>query len=300
MPAPPFNIDETKPGDSDLVSQFPTNERAFRDTVEDWLLIDHDTNGRHAQVTLPFVSTPAGVANTTKVWANTVGAPQYRVGTAAATYFIPPGAFMDYAGTTAPEGWLFSFGQAVSRTTYAALFTAIGTTFGAGDGSTTFNLPDLRGRVVAGKDDMGGVSANRLTAQIGGLDGDILGAAGGAETHQLTEAQIAQHTHAFNGGPLPGHTHFSGTLRLNSLAITNGAGVAKGPSTGNRSTGTPDANTVIAIGSADLAVNSGTIAGATGSPESFPPITATIGLTGSSSAHNNVQPTIILNKIIKF
>lgn len=63
---------------------------------------------------------------------------------------IPPGAGMDYFGASAPTGWLFRDGSAVSRTTYAALFTAIGTTYGVGDGSTTFNLPDDRTRVTRG------------------------------------------------------------------------------------------------------------------------------------------------------
>lgn len=110
----------------------------------------------------------------------------------------PPGALMPYAGTTEPSGWLFCYGQAVSRTTYAALFAALSTTYGAGDGSTTFNLPDMRGRTVAGRDNMGGVSANRLTNQPGGLDGDTLGAVGGAETHTLTVAQIPSHTHSIS------------------------------------------------------------------------------------------------------
>ena len=72
---------------------------------------------------------------------------------------IPSGAVLPFAGTAAPAGWLLCYGQAVSRTTYAALFNALGTAYGAGDGSTTFNLPDLRGRVPGGKDDMGGVAA---------------------------------------------------------------------------------------------------------------------------------------------
>jgi len=62
--------------------------------------------------------------------------------------FVPPGVVLPFAGTSAPAGFLLCGGQAVSRATYAALFAAIGTTFGAGDGSTTFNLPDLRGRAT--------------------------------------------------------------------------------------------------------------------------------------------------------
>jgi microcystin-dependent protein len=61
-----------------------------------------------------------------------------------------------------PPGWLLCFGQAISRTTYSALFAVIGTSFGAGDGSTTFQVPDLRGRVIAGVDDIGSTTANRL------------------------------------------------------------------------------------------------------------------------------------------
>jgi microcystin-dependent protein len=123
------------------------------------------------------------------------------------------------------------------------LFTAIGTVYGVGDGATTFNLPDLRGRVVAGQDDMGGSSANRLTNQTGGLDGDTLGATGGAETHVLTVAQLASHTHAIAG---------------NIDALQFGSG-GNAPSSNGTSTGS----------------------------------------AGSDAAHNNVQPTIILNYIIK-
>jgi microcystin-dependent protein len=70
-------------------------------------------------------------------------------------YGIPPGAIMPYATplvSTPPTGWLYCNGQAVSRTTYGALFSLIGTNYGAGDGSTTFNVPDLRGRTVFGAD----------------------------------------------------------------------------------------------------------------------------------------------------
>ena len=85
-------------------------------------------------------------------------------------------------------------GQAVSRTDYAALFEAIKMTHGAGDGSTTFNLPDHRGRVMLGLDNMGGTSANRITAPWA----DSLGA-GGAETVTSIEAQMPRHSHEITG-----------------------------------------------------------------------------------------------------
>jgi phage-related tail fiber protein len=74
----------------------------------------------------------------------------------------PPSAVGLFAQNTAPTGWLKANGAAVSRTTYAALFTAIGTTFGVGDGSTTFNVPDLRGEFPRGWDDARGVDTGRV------------------------------------------------------------------------------------------------------------------------------------------
>jgi microcystin-dependent protein len=143
-----------------------------------------------------------------------------------------------YAGATAPSGWLLCFGQAISRTTYAALFALVGTTYGAGDGSTTFNVPDLRGRVVAGQDDMGGTSANRLTGASGGVDGDVLGGTGGAEQHTLTMPELpstaAKHSTSFGfegggsifdaflintGGGQP-HNNLQPTLILNYIIFT--------------------------------------------------------------------------------
>jgi microcystin-dependent protein len=155
------------------------------------------------------------------------------------------GMIMPYAGASSPTGWLTCYGQAISRTTYSALFAAIGTIHGAGDGSTTFNLPDLRGRVIAGKDDMGGTSADRLTNLSGGVDGDVLGATGGAETHTLTTAELPAHTHSVPSG---------------------------GSGSSNYGLG--------------------------GSSSSFS-VSQTTGSTGNGDAHNNVQPTLILNYIIK-
>lgn len=107
---------------------------------------------------------------------------------------IPSGALMPYAGSSAPNGWLLCDGSAVSRTTYAALFSAIGTSFGNGDGSTTFNVPDMRGRVPAGIDNMGGSSANRVTDSAA----DSVGGDFGSETHTLTESEIPEHNHSID------------------------------------------------------------------------------------------------------
>ena len=85
----------------------------------------------------------------------------------------PAGAVQPFAMSTPPTGWLKCNGQEISRTTYAALFTAIGTTYGAGDGSTTFNVPDLRGEFVRGWDDSRGIDTGRTLAssQADSLEG---------------------------------------------------------------------------------------------------------------------------------
>jgi len=100
---------------------------------------------------------------------------------------IEIGMIFPYAGTTVPDGYLNCDGAAVSRTTYAALYSAIGTTWGVGDGSTTFNLPDFRGRALLGAGTGSGLSARAL------------GDSGGAETHQLTENEMPSHTHGLRG-----------------------------------------------------------------------------------------------------
>lgn len=185
---------------------------------------------------------------------------------ATVSQLVPIGTVVDYAGSTAPAGWLFCAGQAVSRSTYAALFAVIGTTYGNGNGSTTFNLPDLRGRVVAGRDNMDGTSANRLTDRPGGLNGDVLGAVGGSETHQLTIQEMPQHNHGgFTGNNSHSHT-YSG-VQLDDR-ITAGSETERGVTSITRNTSTYTHN-------------------------------HTIPNQGNNVAHNNVQPTIVLNKIIK-
>lgn len=111
---------------------------------------------------------------------------------------------LPFSGSVVPSGWLICDGLAVSRATYAGLFAAISTVFGAGDGSTTFNVPDMRGRSPVGKDNMGGSAALRVTVGGSGIAGGTLGASGGAETVTLAEAQIPSHVHqqrTYDGTP---------------------------------------------------------------------------------------------------
>lgn len=191
---------------------------------------------------------------------------------------FPLGVPLDYLGTTAPAGWIFCYGQAISRTTYAALFAVLGTTYGTGDGSTTFNIPDFRGRVSAGKDDMGGTAANRLATQVSGA---TLGAAGGFETHILTVPQMPAHEHqgqtSLNGSHfhLQGYSAFTGNTSRYGETVT--------------------AETTIFDGSTSSSSNRAlNTSSAPDHSHSF-----TTSTVGGGTAHNNVQPTLILNKIIR-
>ena len=106
---------------------------------------------------------------------------------------IPSGAVLYFAGQTAPSGWLKANGAAVSRSTYAALFAAIGTTYGTGDGRSTFNLPDLRGEFVRGWDDGRGVDSGRT---FGSQQGDAIRNIKG--TFSMLESRGTETTGAFN------------------------------------------------------------------------------------------------------
>ena len=213
--------------------------------------------------------------------------------------FMPVGVVVPFAGSTSPAGWQLCYGQAISRTTYAGLFATIGTTYGSGDGSTTFNVPDLRGRVVAGEDDMGGTAASRLTAGGSGITGTTLGASGGTETHTLTTAQLASHNHTQDS-----HNHTQNSH--NHTQDAHGHEIfSTGPlNLGSSEGGTPDfVRSIFQRVSSDTystkwvaapyaATNQATTATNQAS-------TATNQATGGGGAHQNTQPTIVLNYIIK-
>jgi microcystin-dependent protein len=125
---------------------------------------------------------------------------------APAAMSVPPGTIVAFAGTAVPEGWLLCDGSAVSRTSYAILFGAVGISFGGGDGIASFNLPDLRGRFLRGADNGAGRdpdAAGRTASNPGGSIGDTVGT--------LQPDQFASHRHALTD---PGHSHV--------MATTNG------------------------------------------------------------------------------
>ena len=172
---------------------------------------------------------------------------------------VPSGVIQAYAGLSAPGGWLLCYGQAVNRQLYASLFGVLGTLYGAGDGSTTFNVPDLRGRSLAGLDNMGGSDAGRLDWT------NALGTVGGEQYHTLTANELASHTHTATASD-SGHTHPG--------PADNGGGGVNG-----------------------LFYGSGRSSGSTGT--GYANISVSVANSGGNIAHNNMSPTMLLNWIIK-
>ena len=149
---------------------------------------------------------------------------------------FPIGAITSYAGSIAPTNWLICDGSAISRTTYADLFNAIGITYGAGNGSTTFNLPDLQGKIPVGKD----TTQNEF---------DTLGETGGEKTHTLTIDEMPSHKHDMK-------------VKQNASSFSDGY-----PAGGN----------TYEYSESDYPIQN----------------------TGGGQPHNNLQPYITLNYIIK-
>lgn len=160
---------------------------------------------------------------------------------------VPTGVVNPFAGAVAPEGWLLCWGQELPVSGYTALSTLLGTTYGSltngsgGAGTTHFRLPDLRGRVIAALDNMGGTDAGRLNLA------NTLGTTTGSQTHTLITDEIPSHQHSFSRA------------------------------------------------------NAGTFTGIIGSNGHGGTVLETLftANTGGGLPHNNMQPTILMNYIIK-
>lgn len=226
---------------------------------------------------------------------------------------VPTGTVLPFCGASAPSAYLLCDGSQVSRTTYADLFAALGGTsspYGLGDGSSTFNVPDLRGRVIAGRDNMGGTAASRLSNII---TGSLLGSFGGVEQHTLlsSESGLPSHTTQNDGG----HTH---TVGQDSPDHAHGGTTDPGgyhdhgmPYRGSNAAGGTfsfqmlNGNSAFGlnnVGAGGTHSHTFTTHGAnarhshavTGGSHSHP-----VSAANASSPHTNVQPTLVLNYIIK-
>lgn len=182
---------------------------------------------------------------------------------------VPVGAVMDFAGASAPTGWLLCFGQSVATATYPGLFAAIAYTYG-GSGPN-FTIPDCRGYATFGKDNMGGVAAGRITAAGGNFDGTVLGGVGGQQNTSISQ------------------TH------LPSVTLTTSIGSGQGSHVHSFVTGP---NVIGAAGAGSVNITGGSLAATAMAAATLPAMSGTTPLGGSSTAFPVLSNAIIFNKII--
>jgi microcystin-dependent protein len=234
-------------------------------------LLSVDTIGFKPIRSSPGVDLPAGVLiqGTPYVvtYNNTDGA-FYLQGFFGTPFVVPLGGIIEFTGATVPNSsFVFPAGQAISRTTYASLFSLIAVTYGAGDGSTTFNVPDLTGRVVAMKE----AAPNRLSTTYFGANSSAMGATGGIDNITIGTANLPPYTPS------------------GSVSSSVASSATQVQSTTNGGTGS--------FGTSSLAGTAQNMAGILG-------ISISSSFTGSpqggtSTPLRTVQPTIILNKIMR-
>lgn len=203
---------------------------------------------------------------------------------------FPVGQVTMFAGSSAPSGWIFCDGQAINRTTYADLFAAISTTYGVGDGATTFNVPNLQGKFVIGE------SGSYALAATGGSANAVLGAHTHADSFGVTiNSGTAAHTHS-----TPAHAHdlTSGNTNFwrvsGTLSGSTGSIMVFGSYVGRNNIGTESTDTG----------GSGTSGGASGSASHghTGSVTGSVGAVNETTAsltNANMPPYIALNYIIR-
>lgn len=193
---------------------------------------------------------------------------------------VPIGVPLPFTGTVLPNSsFAWANGQAISRSTYETYFGMVGTTFGVGNGTTTFNIINLQNRGIFGMDAMGGAAAsNLITTEGSGIDGNTLGAVGGEETHELTGDENGPHTH--DDGSLATSIAGSHSHPINTSSGTNNSGPGI---SGNDNNTNGAQNTGAVVTAGDHTHN----------------ITGSTGSSGSGAPHNNMPPVIILPFIIR-
>lgn len=237
-----------------------------------------------------------------------------KLATSVANALVPVGAILPYGGASSPNSdWLLCYGQAVSRSTYSSLFAILSTSYGVGNGTTTFNLPDLRGRTVVGNDAMGGSAANRtqrsttLTTTSGNASGTVGSATGLSIGMYITNANVTAGTTitAINGT----------TITMSANATGNGTNVASRFSLLANdaqvlgSAGGSDVHKLVTEQIASHSHQVGAPAAGGGSFSGYAMATSVslysnvnstaTSLAGGDQAHPNLQPSQTTNFIIK-
>lgn len=211
----------------------------------------------------------------------------------------PIGAVAQYAGPSDPADvdgvtrWLVCDGRAISRSTYATLFAAVSTLYGSGDGTSTFNIPDLRGRVIVGAG-----SGSGLTTRTRGQTG-------GEENHSLVTGELASHNHGASGLSTgssgtgisdSGHAHYMVSSNLNVPAASGAWSFSQAQSGTGTFGYTPNVNSISSTGYG-VATASGNAS--ISDPGHSHSVNGSTASNGSGTGHNNVQPFGVVNHIIK-
>lgn len=283
FPTPWTSGYESIPADTEQESQGASRIRDLKLQLRERLAQDHSwagdgNDGYHNQVTLlTQTANPIPAFDNGKtggvlfselvnseaelIYADNNGHTTQLTSQGSLTQNIPAGSVFYFAGSTTPSGYLLGNGNAVSRTTFSNLFANVGTTYGNGDGTTTFNLPDCRARYVAGGDATN--ATGRLTGLSGGVSAANLGNVGGSQQFTIAAANLPALPITITD---PGHFH---TIPWVNAGSIGGSGTAP-------------------------------IAGTTNSGTSTTGITAAINSVGANNpVTSGLPPSIIFNCIIK-
>lgn len=276
MASPPFSLNTSVPGNTDVASVFPTLDRSDKDVIQSWFLVSMNTQGRNTALSLDKVGSTFGLVSNPTPGAG-VAAIYYDANNLLKTYCgdigteetlgVPVGTVLSFAGTSAPPGFILLTGtpssiQNVSRTTYFRLFSVLGTTWGSGDGSSTFGLPP-GDRIITGNAAGAGFSA--------------FATSGGSITTTISQAQLPNVNFTVSGITLndPGHFHL--WVSNNSSVGTSGLAVASSTGLNNHNNSTSTSTTGITVATQGVAASGGS-----GNPVTILP------------------PYVVMNKIIKF